>query len=503
VTLNKDREKAQYNKAQALNLIDELNKPISYILNKGREKAQYSKAQVLQMRGNSDSRLYQTPDDANRINAGGFVWENGKVGYFIPFQHRELGYDFMCPPFGGGQKDGKGLRFVQIHKDNKPFVYPQSNDIVFSGFGEYVLENWGKDLSNLCSEYTNRKYNERIEQWRKDNYPAKMDKQTALQLLIDLQKAERDQWNKATMAEFFTAIDNKKLNQCMDEYFNWFDNRIQIDNNKEEKDLVNFIKTGTISNKWVNGKAGNFNDFDNNCLYRFCETDVNCNSYLLKEQEQRELPVSVCGFMAWLIKHWGTDTQTIYSGYLQAKISQYKNDHKNDADVFKRNLEREFYDQYKAKEEQWVKQSEAIFEFISDAEKRRIKDYVKNYFEYVNTQIPAEQPNNQNTEKPQRTIDAEKLNPYFKSTFKGTGNSNINYFEWLIGHLKTERTPKAFAQIALMIYESKTALNNTKPNTFKGWYSVFCECVGCEQKTYKKNQLKDPPEQITKTFNYL
>jgi hypothetical protein len=111
--------------------------------------------------------------------------------------------------------------------------------------------------------------------------------------------------------------------------------------------------------------------------------------------------------------------------------------------------------------------------------------------------------NKSNRRKPQRTIDAEKLNPYFKSTFKGMGNNNLNYFNWLIDHLKTERTPKAFAQIALMIYESKTALNNTKPNTFKGWYSVFCECVGCEQKTYQPKDLRTPSDTIKSTFNYL
>jgi hypothetical protein len=394
------------------NLFDEPNKQIIDSMNKDREDAQYSKEQVLQMRGNDDRRLYKTPEAANCINAGGYVWENGKVGYFIPFQHRPLGNDFMPPQFGGGQKDGKGLRFVQVHKNSEPFAYPQSNDIVISGFGEYVLENWGKDLLELCNKYTTGKYKKRVEQWRKDNYPAKMDKQTALQLLIDFKNAESNQWDKATISEFFTATDYVKLNQCMNEYFNWFDNCIQIENNKKEKDLINFIKSGTISNSWINGKAGCFNDFENNCLYRFCETDESCNAHLLKEEKQRKPPVLACGFVAWLIKHWGTDIQTIYSEYLQARINQYKNEHKNDADVFKRDLEREFYDQYKAKEEQWVKQSEAIFEFISDAEVNQIKEYAQYYLEYASLQTPQAKVVKQSKSNANK-VNAEKHKPNF------------------------------------------------------------------------------------------
>jgi len=161
---------------------------------------------------------------------------------------------------------------------------------------------------------------------------------------------------------------------------------------EEEKDRINFIKSGTGSNHlWVNGKSGCFKDFDNNCLYRFCETDKNYNAYLLKEGEQKKLPVLACGFVAWLIKHWGTDTQTIYSEYLQARLNQYKAEHKNDIDVFNRNLEREFYDQYRAKEEQWVKQSEAIFDFISESEVNRIKKYVQYYFAYVDSKAKTTQ----------------------------------------------------------------------------------------------------------------
>ena len=96
---------------------------------------------------------------------------------------------------------------------------------------------------------------------------------------------------------------------------------------------------------------------------------------------------------------------------------------------------------------------------------------------------------------PQRTIDNEKLKTYFKPDF--------SYFSLLLSDLEKEQVPKRFAEIALMIYESRTALNRRKPPTFEAWYKIFCECVGCEKKTYQANKLRNPPPSIKSIFSYL
>jgi len=108
------------------------------------------------------------------------------------------------------------------------------------------------------------------------------------------------------------------------------------------------------------------------------------------------------------------------------------------------------------------------------------------------------------TDNPIRQFTDEQidlLKIYFVSTFKGAGK-NINYFEMFIEGLKIDRTPKEFAQIAALCYYGEQ-MNNKKPNTFKRWYKIFCECVGCEIKSYTPNKLKNPKEQIKKLFNYL
>lgn len=359
-------------------------------LNQSREDAEYTKEEVRQMRVGNDKRLYKSP--AEVTSSYGCVWENGKVGYFIPFNHRSMGMDFLQPKFGGSQSDGKGLRFVQNHKDETKtyFSFAQKNDIILSGFGEYVLGHWGKDLNDLYVEYTNLKYRQLAEKWKKEHFPTKIDQLVKLNLLKELKSIELAKWNEATIAGFFTTADNDKLNQCMTGYFSWFDKCLLIENNKGEIEYVKNIKSGTLTcgNGWANGKSGQFKDFENDYQLRFCETDENGYHYLQNEEEQKISQVLACGFVAWLIKHWGEDTQTIYSGYLQAQVNQYKSAHKNDPDVFKRDLEGEFFNQYKSKEDSWIEHSEAIFEFISEDEVLKIKKYIDNYIEFVSQHLP-------------------------------------------------------------------------------------------------------------------
>jgi len=88
------------------------------------EDAQYSKDEVLQLRKNKDNRLYNSLNAVNDIIASGYIWENGKVGYFIPIEPIGRGADSIIAytPFGRKRTDGNGLRFVQVHKDNKNII---------------------------------------------------------------------------------------------------------------------------------------------------------------------------------------------------------------------------------------------------------------------------------------------------------------------------------------------------------------------------------------------
>lgn len=106
--------------------------------------------------------------------------------------------------------------------------------------------------------------------------------------------------------------------------------------------------------------------------------------------------------------------------------------------------------------------------------------------------------------KNHKISDLEGLSRYFKPQFKGMGNNAINYFKMFTEHLKEERTAKAYAQIALMCYNGEQ-MNSLKPKTFKKWYEVFCEMVGCAHKTYD-NMVKldnSTPNELRNLFSYL
>jgi len=159
---------------------------------------QFSKDIVKKMRQNNDNGLYKSLHDVFRY--GSYVWENGKLGYFEPFS--------------------SGLRFAHVDKHN----IPQNYDIVISGFGVFILKNWEKNLKQLCGHYTNIQFFKRDEQWKKENYPNESyNRETALRFLNELFETERNNWEKATISNYFTSDDNKILTQCMETYFEWFE----------------------------------------------------------------------------------------------------------------------------------------------------------------------------------------------------------------------------------------------------------------------------------------
>ncbi|MEI6754991.1 MAG: hypothetical protein WCK78_17730 [Paludibacter sp.] len=100
------------------------------------------------------------------------------------------------------------------------------------------------------------------------------------------------------------------------------------------------------------------------------------------------------------------------------------------------------------------------------------------------------------------SIDVDTLSLYFKSTFLGIGEYNLNHFETLMSDIETLRKPVEFAEVALMIHESKF-VNNRMPVHFSDWYPIFCNCVGCEQKKYQPKDLRPARESIQKLFSYL
>jgi hypothetical protein len=138
-----------------------------------------------------------------------------------------------------------------------------------------------------------------------------------------------------------------------------------------------------------------------------------------------------------------------------------------------------------------------------------IREIYKTFRKMVPQQTDAEiQGNRQikqqanNGKQQSRIMDTHKLSKYFSDEFNGKGATGINRFGLLIGELKVDRTGREFAQIAFMCYDGKY-MNSQRPNTFKEWYRIFCECVGCEMKKYNKSKVSNPNDKLKFQFHYL
>ncbi|MBD3591194.1 hypothetical protein [Bacteroides sp. GM023] len=121
------------------------------------------------------------------------------------------------------------------------------------------------------------------------------------------------------------------------------------------------------------------------------------------------------------------------------------------------------------------------------------KEWIIDYFQKESILIPCQsQQETYNNEDKQVEIiiNEEALKKYFISIFKGAGNNNTNYFDYLIEDIKKVRNPKDAARMALLIYESDKMIKTQKPNTFKEWHSLFCIMTGCAYNSnYKPSNL--------------
>lgn len=121
------------------------------------------------------------------------------------------------------------------------------------------------------------------------------------------------------------------------------------------------------------------------------------------------------------------------------------------------------------------------------------REWIINYFKEQSSSIsyqPKQEASNDRDKQIEIITNEEAFKKYFIATFKGAGNNNTNYFDYLIEDIKKLRNPKDAARIALIIYRSDKMIKTQKPNTFNEWYKLFCEMTGCTYNPdYKPSKL--------------
>ena len=163
---------------------------------------------------------------------------------------------------------------------------------------------------------------------------------------------------------------------------------MEYDNRSKEVDTCIEAINGNYSKRkippyvWYNNESGYFQDFGNDCVWRFVETIGGIEK--LSIEERKTSKVIATGFVGYLIKHWGEEKLKIYAGCLKMRYNYY-NDVTNQ--FGKRDVSKEFYDEYMPMEKGWVKDSKAILGFVSGDTGKLIEDMIEEYFKYVDNQI--------------------------------------------------------------------------------------------------------------------
>lgn len=99
---------------------------------------------------------------------------------------------------------------------------------------------------------------------------------------------------------------------------------------------------------------------------------------------------------------------------------------------------------------------------------------------------------------PVREVNKEKLAKYFKAQYRGMGGHTDRYSK-LVEELQQDFSDADFCRIAVMLYESDV-LNSSRPNTFKQWYKIFCEAVGCPYDEKREPRHYKPDEAMKIRF---
>jgi hypothetical protein len=158
---------------------------------------------------------------------------------------------------------------------------------------------------------------------------------------------------------------------------------------------MNKLLQNSTATLFKNGETGVFIfekkngcPIENVILFRGCSSDFrqwknNCGD-VSWESNKYEFIIAE-GFLSYCIKYFGNKhTEDIYDTYYSTICQEYINSQKiNDAFSFDRNLENEFYKLHIEEEKNRFRESQKLFDYLADDDKREICSLIKGYFGYI------------------------------------------------------------------------------------------------------------------------
>ena len=152
---------------------------------------------------------------------------------------------------------------------------------------------------------------------------------------------------------------------------------------------------------WRNGQDGAIVDNNNDGVYRFVESKRNgVGEPIYYDFDINEIPTLAVGILAFWLKHRKNgnrllevfakrqreveDFKELFTWYTELRFDQFKDNNKKDPDSWDWDWSYEFYTRYIIPHEIHLnKESEALFDYISDDDISYAKSIMKNYIAYL------------------------------------------------------------------------------------------------------------------------
>lgn len=305
-----------------------------------------------------------------------------------------------------------------------------------------------------------------------------------------------------------------------------------MESKNNTKSLLNCISQACyfdyITDEWYNGKIGCISDHTGQYIYRFYANtrDANGNLRYVSNNEV-DHPIVAIGIVAYWLHHRLNENRitTIFGpayfssisinkqfeDYTAARLVQYKKTFEQKPSSWRSDIECEFYTKYIIPNERKLnRQSEALFEYITPADRKLVKELMKEYLLFLKKKkdkYPSEPPKHrkkqtmkkeEKKEVKVRILKSGELEKHFKLGFDKKA-----YIPTLETKLASDQSDKELARVALVIYESQHFIKKDY-KTFSKWYRDFCYIVDCEyHKSYVQSALKKKLEDVRKEYYFL
>ena len=147
------------------------------------------------------------------------------------------------------------------------------------------------------------------------------------------------------------------------------------------------IKEAVITNKWENGLIAEIRYNSSEIWHQVAgyhyEGDTLYKNHPDHILDTVNFPVITKGFTAFLIQLLGNSEQIIFEKYYEKCLNRFKQIEQRKPGSSMRNLDAEFYPLHITQENEFVKFSEQIHPYLSEAEIVLLNQYTEAYFKYI------------------------------------------------------------------------------------------------------------------------